>query len=357
MTILRALPQPQQEAVRLSLRPFDYVHMLRVGRMKTVTSLRPYEEESEGEEEEPQITFVPSGASGASPPPPPKVTKEDFFASEFEEPARRRNLLACPLLAITFSAEGAESSQSRVRLALRHWVGMARESAAVTVLHLGEIRDTSLRYQHCVHEDRREQLVRLDLVARPSFLHVVRRCLALVELGALPSHSFSAATRFTFFKLCKRVLRAVNPEAQREQKLLPPRERRELAILMGSAPRCDHCPANLAQCCFEWDKSYRRWSQYAISRSGHTLAEDEMTLCSRCAGRFTHACNLCRRGDKLTRGECECGGRSVAVATGRAQTFREALCGFGERLRHLEARDRRNFEGIDGPAEKRRRLE
>jgi len=140
LTLLRALPEAQQRAVQETLRPFDYLDMLRVGRMKTVEGLRPYEEESEEEEEEEEVKVVfvthPSFTDELRADCCRKrkgVTKEDFYASEFEVQVRRRNLLDCPMLALTNMAETvkANSSQAlRVRLALRHWIEMAQERGA-----------------------------------------------------------------------------------------------------------------------------------------------------------------------------------------------------------------------------------
>ncbi len=96
-------------------------------------------------------------------------------------------------------------------------------------------------------------MIRHSLVKKPSFLDVVRRSLALVEIAALPCPKTNATNKFAFFKRCSKVLQAANPEASCEQKRLCPRERREIALLLGNAPKCDRCPSERAACCFEWD--------------------------------------------------------------------------------------------------------
>jgi hypothetical protein len=332
LTLLRALPEAQQQAVQDTMRPFDYLDMLRVGKMKIVAGLRPFEEESSEEEE-----FIPYEYRK-------KVTMVEFLTSEDVAIVPRRNLLDGLVLAITNMAETLQSKPSqalRVTRALQRWVEDAQEMAAIAVLSLGA---SKLCYCHCVHEARREDLIQLSLVKKPTFLDVVRRSLALVEIAALPCPKVSPNNKFAFFKRCTQVLQIVNPEGGCEQKRLCPRERREVALLMGNAPKCDRCPSEKAACCFEWDKTYGRWTQYEINRpfgytAAMTLAEDELTLCKKCALRCAVACQDCRKSDELDKsGECPCGGRAVASAPpGRPRTLMQNMNGFLVSLRGLQA--------------------
>jgi len=194
-----------------------------------------------------------------------------------------------------------------------------------------------------VHETRREALVQLGLCKTSTYFDVVKRSLALVEVGALPCPKVSPVVKGAFFKRCSRVLQSANPGA--DQKRLSLRERREVAILMGFAPKCDRCPSSKAECCFEWDKSYRRWSRYEILRpfgytAAMTLKEDELVLCHRCAWQCTYACQTCRASDKLlASGDCQCGGQAARSAPpGTPQTLLQAMSSFRAHLRHLEAR-------------------
>jgi len=348
-TLLQALPEAQQQAVQGTMRPFDYLDMLRVGKMQTVGDLRPYEEESSGEESSEPEGFATQQfldeeyfnlwCRGRK-----KLTREEVLAIEFEEEVPRRNLLDGVTLAITNMAVRVEAKQSqalRVRQALQHWVEMAQGRAAVTVLHIGA---AELCYQHCVHEARREALVQLDLCGSPAFLDVVRRSIALVEVGALPCPKTHAVAKALFFKRCSQVLQSVNPAANCNQRTLHSRERREIAILMGFAPKCDRCPAKTAECCFEWDKTFRRWTQYEINRSfgytaAMTLPEDELTLCRQCAHGCSFACHDCRRSDKIDdAGDCQCGGRvGRSAPPGRPPTLLHTMQGFMLRLRGMRA--------------------
>ena len=352
-TLLRALPEAQQQAVKDSMRPFDYLDMLRVGKMKTVAELRPYEEDDEEEEEGDYtpLEFIPHEHRK-------KVTRAEFLATEGEVAVPRRNLLEGLALAVTNLAETVEANPSqalRVRRALVRWIDEAQETAAVTVLSIGT---SELCYQHCVHETRREALVQLGLCKTPTFIDVVKRSLDLVAIGALPCPKVSPVVKGAFFKRCSRVLQSVNPGDQK----LSLRERREVAILMGYAPKCDRCPSSKAECCFEWDRSFRRWSRYEILRPfGYTatLREDELVLCHRCAWQCTYACQTCRASDKLlASGDCQCGGRAARSAPpGKPPTLLQAMSSFRAHLRHLEALDSRCIpEGAEEHAVKRRKL-
>jgi hypothetical protein len=355
LTLLKALPEVQQNSVQDTMRPFDYLDVLRVGEMQTVAGLRPYEEASSEEEEEPEVTITfcknlsPTEVA-TSDPAPRGVTMEEFLAREVVKPPRP-NLLDGITLAITNmeTLQTSPAQATRVRYALIRWVEDAQETAAISILSIGT---SQLCYQHCVHEARRELLIQKGLGKNSSFLDVVRRCLALVEVKQLPCPKTSAVIKGAFFGRCSKVLRTVNPEAECNRKALCPRESREVAILMGLTPKCDRCPSTTADHCFEWDKTLCRWTQYEINRPfGYTpcmtLKEDVMTLCGACTQRCRYACHLCRTTETLLEsGDCSCGGRAQPVAPpGRPQTLLEKLNGFMVRLRGMNDHER----SISGP--------
>jgi hypothetical protein len=259
---------------------------------------------------------------------------------------------------------------TRVKYALVRWIEDAQAMAAIKVLSIGT---SELCYQHCVHEARRELLIQRGLCKNSTFLDVVRRCLALVEVQQLPCPKTSAVNKSTFFCRCSKVLQVANPEAECNRKALCPRERREVAILMGLTPKCDRCPSTTADQCFEWDKTYCRWTQYHINRPfgytpSMTLKEDVMVLCGGCAQRCLFACDVCRSSEKLSEDcKCQCGGKARCVAPpGKPLKLIQQLEGFLLTL-HSRSEQERSMSGPwpeDEAAEaayeqaaKRRRLE
>jgi len=348
VTLLKALPEAQQQAVQDTLRPFDYLDMLRVGKMRTVAGLRPYEEASSEEEEEPEVKIefrknrTPAEVQADIEKEPRARTMAEFLATEDEVEVPRRNLLEGLTLAITNMAETLQAKPAqaqRMRCALIRWVEDAQGMAAITVLRIGT---SQLCYQHIVHEARREALIQQGLGRNSTFLDVVRRCLALVEIGELTCPKLSAVTKNAFLSRCSKVLRTVNPEADCNRKALCPRESREVAILLGLTPKCDCCPSTTADHCFEWDKTHCRWTEFEINRPfgytpAMTLKEDVRVLCEACVQRCLYACELCRASDKLLENcECKCGGKARRAAPpGRPQKLLDMLNGFLAKLRGL----------------------
>jgi hypothetical protein len=273
-------------------------------------------EEEESEEEE----FVPFEYRKV-------MTREAFLATEHQLVLPARNLLEGVEISVTGwtgSLRARPNQTLRATRALGWWVQSAQEEAAVRVLSIGE---SELSYCHSIWETRRVLLVQSGLSEKSTFVDVVRRSVALVELGALPAPSASAVLKAAFFRRCSQVLEAFDAGSKVELKTLNHCDRREIAVLLGAHVKCAHCPALKAEVMFEWDAGQCNWTRHGVvetrgkfrprcSEPPPRQPEDEKWLCKPCARRGFWSCRLCRAfhctPDTL---DCACGGTAMPQAS------------------------------------------
>jgi hypothetical protein len=131
-------------------------------------------------------------------------------------------------------------------------------------------------------------MVARRLSSDADLVDVVRVSLAMVEMQQLPA----VGDKRAFNARCREVLKAVNPGAETDAKLLTVAQKIRLAMAWGEGGRCHSCaePAEQAVAFEGRTKTYRpRLSDFT---SGFTVIEP-ILVCHRCADLPITACGVC----------------------------------------------------------------
>ena len=234
--VLHALPEKQRRAVELGLRPLDELDALRIKAWKTVGALRPNEDDSSdssAEEEEAEISFVPTGAAVAEAP-PAAPTLAELLAKCDESAPKRRRLTYEPCTALApvppqHSDLALLSTDWKAR-----WAYLAQQSATVRVASAG-LAFLPLSYIRCHREARRVKLlverVRVDY-EKASLLTVVRVAAQLAKDGRLPSFEGPRARKTEFVRRCQEAHEALSTGVVRTT-ALPEAVKRQIAAILG----------------------------------------------------------------------------------------------------------------------------
>jgi hypothetical protein len=150
------------------------------------------------------------------------------------------------------------------------------------------VGDMDITFVRCYLDARRVQMIARRLSSDADLVDVVRVSLAMVEMQQLPA----VGDKRAFNARCREVLKAVNPGAETDAKLLTVAQKIRLAMAWGEGGRCHSCaePAEQAVAFEGRTKTYRpRLSDFT---SGFTVIEP-ILVCHRCADLPITACGVC----------------------------------------------------------------
>ena len=156
------------------------------------------------------------------------------------------------------------------------------ERCAIFVAVVGKQDITFVR---CYLDARRVELVARRLSSDMDLVDVVQISLAMVKMQQLPA----VGDKRAFNARCREILKAVNPGAETDLKMLTVAQKIRLAMVWGDGERCQSCakPAERAAAFESRTKTYRT----RISDFVHIATEIEpKLLCHKCADLPITAC-------------------------------------------------------------------
>ena len=193
----------------------------------------------------------------------------------------------CRLLAnnctalLTYSADRAQAN-------LLHFDAIAENVFEQCGIFAAGVGIQDITFVRCYLDARRVELVARRVSSDMDLVDVVQISLAMVKMQQLPA----VGDKRAFNARCREVLKAVNPGAETDLKMLTVAQKIRMAMVWGDGGRCHSCakPAEQAVAFEAMTKTYRtRTSDFTCI---HTEIEP-ILVCHKCADLPITACSVC----------------------------------------------------------------